>query len=43
MLPLSAALEHQNRRERLEDAAIRRVVRLFRTIDVDALDAGPGS
>ena len=40
MLPLSAALEHQNRRERLEDAAIRRAVRLFRTIDVDALDAG---
>lgn len=40
MLPLSAALEHQNRRERLEDAAIRRAVRLFRTINVDALDAG---
>jgi len=37
---LSSALEHQSRRERLEDAAIRRSLRLFRSIDVDFLDRG---
>ncbi len=38
MLPLSAALEHQAARGRLEDAAVGRSVRLFRSMDVDFLD-----